>query len=57
MIDNITVNQGALKTPYELFSGENCPPRYANELRTFGEIGIVMNKKGQMKSKILNRGK
>ena len=54
MIDNITVNQGASKTPYELFSGENGPPRYAYDLRTFREIGIVMNKKGQMKSKILN---
>ena len=45
MIDNITVNQGATKTPYELFSGEDSPPRYAFELMTFGEIGFVMNKK------------
>ena len=57
MIDNITVNQGVLKTLYKLFSGGNGPPRYACELRTFREIGIVMNKKDQLKSKILNRGK
>ena len=57
MIDNITVNQGVLKTPYELFSGENGPPRYACQLRTFEEIGIVTNKKSQLKSKFLNRGK
>ena len=57
MINNITVNQGVLKTSYELFSGKNSPPRYACQLRTFGEIGIVMNKKGQLKRKILNREK
>ena len=57
MIDNITVNQGALKSPYELFNRENGPPRYAQALKIFGEIGVVMNKKGQMKSKLINRGK
>ena len=57
MIDNITVNQGVLKTSYKLFSGKNGPPRYACQLRTFGEIGIVMNKKVQLKRKILNREK
>ena len=57
MIDNATVNQGADKSAYEIFNGEDRPPKYAHDLKTFGEIGIVMNKKDQKKSKILNRGK
>ena len=57
MVDNVTLNQGATRSAYEIFSGANELPKYALDLRIFGEIGIVINKKDQMKSKILNRGK
>ena len=55
-MNNIIVNQEDGRTPYEVVSGRNEFPKYATNLRRFGEIGIILNKRGQLKSKIVDRG-
>ena len=52
---NVQVSKNGEKTPYEKFTGRDELPRYVKNLRTFGEIGIIL-KNGKMKSKILDRG-
>ena len=53
-LDNILTNDQAQKSPYKLFYG--LPSKIVNNLRTFGEIGIVKTAK-KTQSKIINRGK
>ena len=53
-LDNILTNDQTQKSPYELFYGS--PSKIVNNLRTFGEIGIVKTAQ-KTQSKIINRGK
>ena len=55
-MNNIIVNQLDGKTPHEVVTGKDTFPRYAKQLRRFGEVGIILNKRGQLKSKMLDRG-
>ena len=52
---NIQVSDKKEKTPYVKFSKNKKLPRYATNMRPFGEIGIIL-KSGKMKSKISDRG-
>ena len=52
---NIQVPKKTEKTPHEKFSDQKELPRYANNLHSFGEIGIIL-KGGKIKSKIMDRG-
>ena len=55
-LNNVTVNRQDGKTPYEVISGDVTFPRYSKRLHRFGEIGVILNKRGQLKSKMLDRG-
>ena len=52
---NIQVRNKIEKTPYERFYGQDELPRYVKNLRSFGEVGVIL-KNGKMKSKIVNKG-
>ena len=52
---NIQVPKKTEKTPHEKFSDQKELPRYANNLHSFGEVGIIL-KGGKIKSKIMDRG-
>ena len=55
LLDIITVDKATDKSPYELWY--NKTPKWASNLRTFGEIGIVHDSaRGKMKSKLTNHG-
>ena len=55
LLDIITVDNAKDKSPYELWY--NKTPKWATNLRTFGEIGIVHDSaQGRIKSKLTNRG-
>ena len=56
-MNNITVNQSNEKSPHEIISRTDVLPKYTGSLRRFGEIGVIMNKGGQHKSKIINQGR
>ncbi len=55
-MNNIIVNQQDGRAPYEVVTGKNVFPKYSTHLRRFGEIGVILNKRGQLKSKMLDRG-
>ena len=55
-MNNIIINQKDEKTPYEVINGKGTSPRYSKQLRRFGEIGVILNKRGQLKSKMVDRG-
>ena len=52
---NIQTSHQNQKSPYELFAKKNTPPKYASNLKRFGEIGIIL-KPNKIKSKMLDRG-
>ena len=52
-LDNIITHEPEQPSPYELFYG--TPLKIVNNLRTFGEIGIVKTAT-KTQSKIVNRG-
>ena len=54
-LDNI-MTQSDGKSAYQKFTRKMEHPRYAQKLRKFGEIGVIMNKRGH-RSKMTNRGK
>ena len=55
MLDNITVKQNENQSPYEKFYNEKS--KIINELRTFGEVGVVKQMKDSIKTKLSGRGK
>ena len=55
-MNNIIANQRDGRTPYKVVTGKNTFPRYATHLCRFGEIGVILNKIGQLKSKMMDRG-
>ena len=55
MVENLLVNKETEKSPFEIFSKKR--PKYGNNLRTFGEIGVVRNYAKKIKAKLDNRGK
>ena len=52
-LDNIITHDPQQRSPHELFYGK--PSKIVNNLRTFGEIGIVKTAT-KTQSKIVNRG-
>ena len=50
---NIQTSHQNQKSPYELFAKKDTPPKYASNLKRFGEIGIIL-KQEKIKSKILD---
>ena len=55
-LDNIMVHQdGSSKLAQQKFTKEKLYPKYTQSLCMFGEIGIVLNKKGH-RSKLTNTG-
>ena len=55
MVENLLVNKEMEKSPFQFFSKKQA--KYGNNLRTFGEIGVVRNYAKKMKAKLDNRGK
>ena len=54
-LENICVDEPNKKSPYEIFYGRKC--NIVNELRKFGEIGVVKVEYDGMVSKLKNKGK
>ena len=54
-LDNV-MTQADGQSAYQKFTRNKEHPKYARNLQTFGEIGVIINKRGQ-KSKMTNRGK
>ena len=52
---NIQVVNENQKSPYELFTKKEALPKYTNNLKRFGEIGIILRPK-KIQSKIFNKG-
>ena len=52
---NIQVANERQKSPYELFTKDEALPKYTNNLKRFGEIGIILRPQ-KIKSKIFNKG-
>ena len=53
-LDNVMTQKDGLSA-YQKFTG-TAQPKYAQNLRTFGEIGVIINKRGH-RSKMIHRGK
>ena len=53
-IENIIVKKADEKSAFEKFYGTT--PRYAKDIRVFGEMGIVRNYEKKIKAKLENRG-
>ena len=54
-LENICVDEPNKKSPYEIFYGRKC--KIVNDLRKFGEIGVVKVEYDGMVSKLKNKGK
>ena len=56
-LDNIMAQTDAgNQSAHQKFTKEKAQPKYAESLRTFGEIGVILNKRGH-RSKMTNRGR
>ena len=54
ILENVCVKNGSTKSPFELFYNKKF--KVTNELRTFGEVGVVKSSYSSMQSKIKNKG-
>ena len=54
MEENILLSDNSRVPPYKLFFGVDAP--LLNNIRTFGEIGIIANVQKKIKAKLDNRG-